>query len=378
MVKLFDTIILLGTVQGFILSTLLFTTRKNKSASRLLAWLILFMALASLNLVLSEWQLIQSNGIIAAIYASLPLVVVMPMGPLIYFYIRTSCNPDFNITRRQQLHFLPILIDLIPSLVVLIFFTGAAAGWIIPDARPWGQFIDDYNVYADIPRWMSITTYLYFSSQHLHQLQKEPSWKSTSQFRWLWLFVRTFLLFQAVWLVYLIPYVIPAYTNKMLDLFNWYPVYLPLAVLIYCLGIKGYLMAQQENSKAASNPVIHIPPEKIEPSITEILRAMNSDQIFLNPKLSLADLAQHTGLAPKFISAVLNQHLQTNFNDFVNRYRIELFKKKLEQEESNQLTIAGIAQDCGFNSQATFQRCFKAQTGLSPSAYRQTLLRNVQ
>lgn len=327
MVNLFDTIILLGTIQGFILSTLLFTTRKNKSASRLLAWLILLMSLASLNLVLSGWSLIHSNGVIATMYASIPLILIMPMGPLIYFYIRSSTASDFNIGRRQQLHFLLILIDLIPSFAVFIFYAGASAGWITPDARPWDRFIDHYNVYADIPRWISVSTYLLFSARYLHQLQNTPAGNPSTQFRWLWLFIRVFLIFQIIWLNYLIPYVIPAYTNKMLDWFSWYPLYLPLAVLIYYMGIKGYLKAQQENSKAAGNPAILIPPEKIEPAIAEIQRAVETDQLFLNPKLSHTDFSQHTGLPPKLISSILNQRLQTNFNDFINSYRIELSKK---------------------------------------------------
>jgi len=40
----------------------------------------------------------------------------------------------------------------------------------------------------------------------------------------------------------------------------------------------------------------------------------------------------------------------------------------------NNLTIAGIAFECGFNSQATFQRTFKELTGQSPSEFRKTAL----
>ncbi|MEI9807657.1 MAG: helix-turn-helix domain-containing protein [Bacteroidota bacterium] len=39
-----------------------------------------------------------------------------------------------------------------------------------------------------------------------------------------------------------------------------------------------------------------------------------------------------------------------------------------------QLTIAGVAAECGFNSQATFQRTFKEITGIAPSAYRKSVV----
>jgi AraC-like DNA-binding protein len=54
----------------------------------------------------------------------------------------------------------------------------------------------------------------------------------------------------------------------------------------------------------------------------------------------------------------------------VNEYRVAMFKEKILLPEMNHLTIAGIAVDCGFNSQATFQRTFKEITGKSPSEFR--------
>jgi len=99
---------------------------------------------------------------------------------------------------------------------------------------------------------------------------------------------------------------------------------------------------------------------------------MKEDKIYLNPNLNLATLSEKTGIAPKTISAVLNQHLQKSFNEFVNGYRVNEFKEKIVQPEMNNLTIAGIAFECGFNSQATFQRTFKELTGQSPSDFRKT------
>ena len=97
---------------------------------------------------------------------------------------------------------------------------------------------------------------------------------------------------------------------------------------------------------------------------------METDELYLNPNLNLNMLAQHTGIVQKIISAVLNQHLHKSFNEFVNEYRVEAFKERVLRPDFDQLTIAGIAMECGFNSQATFQRTFKQITGSSPSAFR--------
>ena len=370
----FNSIILLGTLQGFIVCCLLFYSKKNKLPDRLLAKLIFLMSLASLNLYLNEIGVTNLNGLTSTLSALIPMVIVMPMGPLVYFYIRSSLDPEFKMTKKHRRHFLPIIIDLVPSLTVIIFFAGVYAGVIRPNPKPWGIFIDDYNVYADIPRWVSITFYLWLSARYLSDLKRKNNITNgrIASFKWMQQFIRIFLVFQFIWLLYLVPYVIPRYTDLMLDTFKWYPVYIPLAIMIYWLGIKGYLVSHQQNVPAKKNGTS--PSSAAGVNIDEIVlllrKSMEEDKIYLNPNLNLTMLALHTRIAQKTISAVLNQHLQKSFNEFVNYYRVEAFKAKLQQAETNNLTIAGVAMECGFNSQATFQRTFKDLTGMSPSEFR--------
>jgi AraC-like DNA-binding protein len=101
---------------------------------------------------------------------------------------------------------------------------------------------------------------------------------------------------------------------------------------------------------------------------------MTADKLFLNPDLNLNLVSEQTGIPQKTISFVLNQHLHKSFNEFVNEYRIEAFKEKILQPEADNLTIAGVAFECGFSSQATFQRTFKQATGQSPSEFRRSAL----
>ena len=119
-----------------------------------------------------------------------------------------------------------------------------------------------------------------------------------------------------------------------------------------------------------------LPSEISDKTIAILKQAMEQDKLYLNPELSLTLLAKHTDIAQKTISAVLNQHLNTSFNEFVNGYRVDAFKKKLCADDVKHLTIAGIASECGFNSQATFQRTFRQLTGLSPSEFKLQAVQN--
>jgi AraC-like DNA-binding protein len=376
MASFFNTIILLGIIQGLVVSSLLFFSKKSRYPNRVLAVLILLISLASFNLYGNyvNWF---GSPLLRFIVEIIPLVLPMAIGPLVFFYIQSYLEPGFRIRKQHRPHFYPVLIDLAPSLIVIIFIAAVVAKVIKNKPGPWGTFIDNYNVYADIPRWLSITTYLWLSAKYLsaHSEKKESGTdKGQTSYRWLTQFVRAFMIFQAIWLLYLVPYVIPKYTDWVLNTFDWYPVYIPMVILIYWMGIKGYLVSQQiATDKKNTGLLTVLPPALIQQVIDALKKAMEEDKIFLNPGLSLANVSAATGFPQKTISAVLNQHLKKSFNEFVNGYRIQAFTEKIGLPEMSRLTIAGIALECGFNSQATFQRTFKDCTGKSPTEFRKTV-----
>jgi len=368
----FKTIILLGIVQGLVVSNLLFFSREKRLSSRVLSVLILLMSLASLNLY-GEYMNWFGSDLLRLVVCIVPLVIAMAFGPLIYLYVRSSLDPAFTLTKKHRLHFYPVIIDLVPSLMTIFYIAAVIFKWIRPNPAPVGLFIDTYNIYADIPRWISISCYVWVSARYLSSLTMEgmANTGQKSEFRWLRQFIRVFIIFQCIWLVYLVPYIIPRYNQPLLDAVGWYPVFIPLAILIYWLGLKGYIFSQQRGGPGKKPPASPTPTEAIIQSTMELLRqAMEADKLYLQPNLTAPLLAEKINIPQKTISAVLNQHMHKSFNEFVNEYRIAAFKEKVGEPGLDHLTIAGIALECGFHSQATFQRTFRELTGMSPSEYR--------
>lgn len=372
------TIILLGVVQGFIMSGLLFFSKAKRYASRLLAAIVFFITLAGFNLYGNYMNWFGSD-VIRFIADLIPLVVVMPFGPLLYFYIKAFLNPGFTISKKQRLHFLPAVIDVVPSLTVITFIAGLLLGIVKNQPGPWGNFIDTYNVYADIPRWISVTVYLVLSMRYLAGVKAKcqaEGLELPNGFAWLRQLTRIFLVFQCIWLVFLVPYIMPQVSDKLLDAVDWYPIYIPMAVMVYLLGIKGYNEAQYKvitvaaPAKKAVTAALQSSSINISQVETALETAMQQDKLYLNPNLTVEAVAQHIGQPAKTISAVLNQHLHKSFNEYINSYRVAEFKEKILLPGMEHLTIAGIAAECGFNSQATFQRTFKQVTGMSPTEYR--------
>ena len=365
-----DLILLLGSGQGLIMASLLWFSRNgNRLSNQLLALLISLLTLMSLALSIplpNRWMSLALDLI--------PLIMVMPLGPLIYFYAKSVLDPAFNIGRTERRHFYPVVLDWGGNLIAWVFIIGALLGFFRQQDSPaWGDVIEEYNTYVDIPRWLSVTIYLILTKRLLStQVVTESAFKSEQQRRrWLRQFVTVFLGFQGIWLIHLVPYIIPALRGPLLDKFGWYPVYIPIAILIYWLGLKGYLHARNRPVDVAARKIspTSIPAETVERAVRSLTAAMQTDKLYLDPELSVEKVGRHVQLPPKTVSFVLNQHLQKSFSAFVNEYRVEAVKGQLTNPANEHLTLTGIAFECGFNSQATFQRTFKQMTGVSPKEF---------
>ena len=54
-------------------------------------------------------------------------------------------------------------------------------------------------------------------------------------------FLAVFGFFQLIWLGHLIPYVVPSSQEVWIEAVKWYPIYIPLAILVYWLSINSFL-----------------------------------------------------------------------------------------------------------------------------------------
>jgi AraC-like DNA-binding protein len=96
---------------------------------------------------------------------------------------------------------------------------------------------------------------------------------------------------------------------------------------------------------------------------------ISENKPYLDPELSLRDLANQIDIHPNYLSWILNQSIGLNFNEFINQYRIEAFKTLASAPGNDKLTIEGLAYESGFNSKTVFNTYFKRATGLTPKQY---------
>jgi AraC-like DNA-binding protein len=111
-----------------------------------------------------------------------------------------------------------------------------------------------------------------------------------------------------------------------------------------------------------------------ELEFSEIIGRLNTtmehDKLFLNPEITLPELAKSIDIPSYQLSRIINEKFECNFFDFINGYRVNEVKSKLNDPTFSNLSLLGIAFDSGFNSKSAFNRIFKKTTGLTPSEFK--------
>ncbi|WP_245608430.1 helix-turn-helix domain-containing protein [Shewanella waksmanii] len=101
---------------------------------------------------------------------------------------------------------------------------------------------------------------------------------------------------------------------------------------------------------------------------------MQQEKPYLNPLLTLDNLASQLQLSPRLLSQIINRHFEQNFFEFINQYRINESQRLLSDASLKHTTIIDIMDKSGFNSKATFNTLFKKRLGQTPSQYRKQQL----
>ena len=117
---------------------------------------------------------------------------------------------------------------------------------------------------------------------------------------------------------------------------------------------------------------------QIEEYKQKLIKIMEDQEYFLNQKLSIHDVSRQLNIPRRYISEVLNAHMSTSFQDFVNNYRIAAFVDRLHEPQYVNYTLYGLAMEVGFSSKSTFNTAFKKIKGITPLAYKNSVTLPVQ
>ena len=97
---------------------------------------------------------------------------------------------------------------------------------------------------------------------------------------------------------------------------------------------------------------------------------LRNSRAYLDPNLTIADLAGALHCSKRTLSRVINGHCDQHFNGYINQFRVETARELLLDARYDHYSMDGIASEAGFNSKATFYYAFKKVSTVSPAAFR--------
>ena len=148
-----------------------------------------------------------------------------------------------------------------------------------------------------------------------------------------------------------------------------------VALVVVLLGVVAFLgYGRYRKYKKAKNKYKDsvLDAAIVEQCMKKLMYVMDIEKVYTNDKLSLQLLSKKISVTPHILSQVINEQMNKNFSDFVNGYRIEESRKRL-QEADEDTSILHICYEVGFNSKSAFYRAFKKFSNMTPSQYQKTL-----
>lgn len=162
-----------------------------------------------------------------------------------------------------------------------------------------------------------------------------------------------------------------------------YAVYSGLVIFIFGIGFYGikqkniFSIEEVDLIKTGSFDKKEFVIKKEDEQFAKRLKAfMMEEKPYLDENLTLSKLAELLDVKPYYITFILNKVICKKFHDFINDYRIDEIKARINKGDLSKFTILSVAYDCGFNSKASFHRIFKSHTGLNPMDYINSLPKN--
>lgn len=352
-------VLLLGSIQGLILTFLLLGVKKeNKSANRFLALFLFLISVTMIGRLLLQTSIFENYPS----FLALPDAIIFLYGPLMYFHLK-------KLLLKSRVSNIQLLICFTP---VCLFALSQIPLMLSPDHslhifwRKYTRFryiilegsAIAHNIYFFILQVKLLFNYQKTSNNNF-SFRQHP--------HYLWILYRFVGLALLMWLIAYFSWVfrLPYFMGINAYLVVW----IVLPMITYLIGY--FAMKNPDFYKVTitkRNQYKKVIPDKEKEIILEaIIDAMENKKWYKNPEFSLSYLSENLNIDRNKLSQLINNEFNKNFNDWTNTYRIMDSKAALLNSD---LSIKEVFYDVGFNSKSAFNKAFKKNVGKTPSEFR--------
>jgi len=376
-------IVIIGFIQAFFFFILALSKRKKEVADYILAVLFFLMCyhLGANYVMITDYKfkfphIIGTSGPISLLY-----------GPLLFFFIKNYISGRHIFKLKYILHFLPFIIDHIYNFIVFYRQPGSEKIMDLEEiiaGKPDFELSFSLLAYSLSPLIYSFWSVLVLRV-HRKNLKKLYSFTSDLlKLEWLWILTWSMLVVATISLI----------LNSIIvfsDIADWVSIRKMImsvgAIWVFFLGYysvrktpfyRSYHIEGIDTLEMEKEPVkVKYEKTKLKESEAETMTQklvdfMKKEKPYLNKNLTIGELAEAIKVPTYQLSQLINGHIGQSFFELINSYRVKEVKKRFFEPKYANLTLLGIAMECGFNSKASFNRIFKQITNQTPSDYIKT------
>ncbi|MCF6437193.1 helix-turn-helix domain-containing protein [Pseudoalteromonas sp. MMG022] len=311
--------------------------------------LALFLAFQSVLCVLN---IAENNGLLGEVLIT-PVFTLL-FGPLLYLLVISVTGYELKVDVKTAGHFLPALL-----------------------ALPFTANVQTVVLLGSLSQLLYITLCFIKLNQYHNLLKSVSSQVDTYSLKWLSAALAVFCSLLVLDLVRMNTQTItPLMLKKSLYLFSEGVFFSLSCYLIFKVVRSPQVFADINRYQSLlCEPQDERQDDALAQSIfTEVEQAVWHEQLYLQPKLTIAELSEHTGLKVRDISWAVNKISNRNFSDYINSLRVRGVKEEIEKAPHSTMPLINIALDHGFNSKSTFFNSFKKEFELTPMQFKKQLM----
>jgi len=369
--SLLDIIAIITAFQLFLLGFVMSHYTTGKRLNRIILSVFLFSnGLFVLHFFLFNSGIMSSRDFPLILYLSKSLYFLF--APLLYLYTKSLCYKNFQFRKIHWLHVAPywlaFLLDAV-SYVLRRYESVDPSTASLAVSTELNSAIIHSGLHVQIILYSAAiikTIYTYRS-----RLKEAYSNIENINLSWWLLIFMTFILMWLMdfsnWIVYLLHIEAPGVDNAF-PLLSLTINFIFATTMVY-KGLKqpAIFSGIEDKPKYALSKLTK---EACEQHLSALTQYMKNYRPYLDPELTLSELAERIAIHPRYLSQEINDSLQQNFYDFINSYRIEEAKSRLRNPANHNKTVLEILYEVGFNSKSVFNKAFKKHTGTTPSQFR--------
>lgn len=356
-----NILLLLLLIQGSILSLLLLTRKSHQIQNRYLGTFVLMVVVFSSVELLESVYLGTNNGAWLV-----PFVLSKFSAPILLYCYSSSFTSKNRVKAKKLL--------LVPLSLGLIFCCWC---YLTIEITDFDSFIN--GIYGNVTSAIHLSLWLLCLPVIYRELRNASQEKSITE--------QYFSLLQI--LIGVI--IISLFLEIMDDVNDYFHFFTSLDFfdvidilflgIIYFISYKAFSQPQifQDIEKLLPKPkpAIKYASSKLsEDKLSEIQsrleQLMRNEKRYLKGDLNIQEMANSLEVSRQYLTQVINEKMECNFNDYINAFRVEEFKQRSKNTKYKNYTLLALALESGFNSKTSFNTIFKKHTGMTPSQYRKT------